>query len=73
MYKLNWVSFGIDDFKFWFRTFVVSEYHNSLPQLFECEETIRTLAAEEMYNGWIFPRTNQCKTTHDELATTLLV
>ena len=37
--------------------FVISEYYNLLWELFDGEtKTIRTLVAEEMYHGLIFPR-----------------
>ncbi len=51
-------GFSIDDSKIGLRIFVVFEYKKSPLQLFENEETIRKLVAEELYHGFIFPRIN---------------
>ena len=34
----SWMSSGTDNLKVCLHKFVVSKYHNSLPQLLECEE-----------------------------------
>ena len=67
------IGYGIDDLKIYLRIFVISEYLNSPPQLFQYErKTIRTLVAEEMYYGLIISHAKQCKLIHDELTTNFI-
>ena len=46
MWELNQVGFDINNLKISLHIFVISEYQNSVPQLFEC--------LEHMYYGLIF-------------------
>ena len=45
------MAVGIDDLKF-----VVTEFRNSPPQLYECEKNDLDICAEDVYYGLIFPR-----------------
>ena len=57
---------AIDHLKDCLHIFVISEYHNSPPQLFQCVNKSRTLVVEETYYSLIFPRAKQYKTIHDK-------
>ena len=71
--ELNRVSFDIDNLKDCFLIYflylnIKTHHHNYLSM----RNTIRTLAAEKIHYGLMFPSAEQCKTIHDELPTYLL-
>ena len=62
------VGYTIDDLNVGILKLLVSEYYNLLLQLFQREKkTIRSVVAEEIYHGLIFPRAKLYETIHKKL------
>ena len=63
---------SVDGLKVVFQISYLIYYDPPLKLLKSESKTIRTLVAEEIYYGLIFPQAKKCRTLHNELTTYLL-